>query len=81
MNKSLQRGLLVFVLIGGITLGFIYREQINTVTLEYWLTDAGVIAPLLLMGLYAVATVLFPAGVSNSIGGWRVIRTDLGNVL
>ena len=42
MYKKLQRGLLALILVGGIALAFVYREQIDARILEDWVAGAGV---------------------------------------
>ena len=70
MYKKLQRGLLALILVGGIALAFVYREQIDARILEDWVAGAGVAGPLLFMALYAIATVLFlPGSVLTLAGG------------
>src|SRR3990167_6816344 len=61
----------VFVfLIVGIVTAVTYRKQFNFAVLEGWLASAGVMAPLLFMGIYAISTVLFlPGAVLTIVGG------------
>ena len=60
----------VFVfLIVGIVTAVTYRKQFNFVALEGWLASAGVMAPLLFMGIYAISTVLFLPGAVLTIAG------------
>lgn len=80
MNKILHRGLLALVLVGAITLGFLYRDRIDAAVLESWLADAGVIAPLLFMALYAVATVLFLPGAVIALAGGALFGPVWGTI-
>ena len=60
----------VFVfLIVGIVTAVTYRKQFNFAALEGWLASAGVMAPLLFMGIYAISTVLFLPGAVLTIAG------------
>src|SRR4030067_2715335 len=62
--------IVVFVfLIAGIATAITYRKQLNVTALESWLADAGIMAPLLFMGIYAISTVLFLPGSVLTIAG------------
>lgn len=70
MSKTLLRWSLFLLLLSGIVLALIYREQFNAEALELWISDAGVAGPVLFMLLYAVATVFFlPGSVLTLAGG------------
>lgn len=60
---------LVAVLLTGIALAAVYREQFSATALQSWMHDAGVAAPLIFMALYAAATVLFLPGSLLTITG------------
>ncbi len=60
----------VFVfLIVGIVTAVAYRKQFNFAALEGWLASAGVMAPLLFIGIYAISTVLLIPGSVLTIAG------------
>ncbi len=62
--------IIVFVfLIAGIATAITYRKQFDVTTLQSWLADAGIMAPLLFMGIYAISTVLFLPGSVLTIAG------------
>ncbi|MBI5309017.1 MAG: TVP38/TMEM64 family protein [Planctomycetes bacterium] len=62
--------IIVFVfLIAGIATAITYRKQFDVTALESWLADAGIMAPLLFMGIYAISTVLFLPGSVLTIAG------------
>ena len=62
--------IIVFVfLIAGIATAVAYRKQFNFAALEGWLASAGVMAPLLFIGIYAISTVLFLPGAVLTIAG------------
>src|SRR3989304_8328646 len=56
-------------LIAGIATAVTYRKQFNFAALEGWLASAGVMAPLLFIGIYAISTVLLLPGVVLTIAG------------
>nr|VFJ58994.1 MAG: Uncharacterized membrane protein YdjX, TVP38/TMEM64 family, SNARE-associated domain [Candidatus Kentron sp. FM]VFJ62328.1 MAG: Uncharacterized membrane protein YdjX, TVP38/TMEM64 family, SNARE-associated domain [Candidatus Kentron sp. FM]VFK13243.1 MAG: Uncharacterized membrane protein YdjX, TVP38/TMEM64 family, SNARE-associated domain [Candidatus Kentron sp. FM] len=66
---STQRGALLLVSVAGITLAFLYREQLDAATLMGWITGAGAIGPLLFVALYGVATVFFVPGAMLTLAG------------
>ena len=62
--------IIVFVfLIAGIATAITYRKHFNVTALESWLADAGIMAPLLFMGIYAISTVLLMPGSVLTIAG------------
>ena len=70
MNKAVMRILLFLVLSAAIALGFTYREHLDVAVLEAWVAGVGTSGPLLFIGLYALATVLFlPGSVLTLAGG------------
>jgi uncharacterized membrane protein YdjX (TVP38/TMEM64 family) len=70
MNKAIVRILLLLVLAAAIVLGVAYREHLDVAALEAWVAGTGAAAPLLFIGLYALATVLFlPGSVLTLAGG------------
>ncbi len=67
---KLTRFTLLAVLLAGIAMAAVYREQFSATALQSWMQDAGVAAPLIFMALYAAATVLFlPGSVLTITGG------------
>lgn len=61
---------LLILLVAGISLAIIYRDQFDAQTLEGWIDNAGVAGPLLFMLIYAVGTVFFlPGSVLTLAGG------------
>ncbi len=70
MNKGAVRVLLLAILAATIALAVTYRDRLDVAALEAWMGGAGVAAPLLFVGLYALATVLFlPGSVLTLAGG------------
>ncbi len=69
-TKFLVRIVLLLVLVAGISLGFIYREQLDINTLQQAVEQSGVWAPFVFILVYAVATVFFlPGSVLTLTGG------------
>ena len=70
MQNKLLRLALLAVLVTGITIAIIYRDQFDALALQNWIKDAGLLAPLLFMLIYALATVFFlPGSVLTLTGG------------
>lgn len=70
MSKTLGRLLLAILLTGAMALAYRYRGQLDGATLEAWVAAAGAAGPLLFIGLYALAAVLFlPGSVVTLAGG------------
>lgn len=70
MSRYLPRFLLASIILGGIVLAWVFRDYLNTDTLQAWLTGAGIAAPVVFMALYAIGTVLFlPGSLLTLIGG------------
>ncbi len=70
MNSRWLRWLLFVPLAAGITVAFIYRDQIDVATLQHQIEQAGAAGPLLFMAVYALATLLFlPGSVLTLAGG------------
>lgn len=68
-NQLIRLALLIAVAVG-ITFAIIYRDQFDAVALETWVNEAGVLAPIVFMLIYAAATVLFlPGSVITLVGG------------
>lgn len=88
MNRGVVRALSLLALAGAIALAFAYRDHLDAAALEAWVAEAGAAAPLLFIGLYALATVLFlPGSVLTLAGGalfgpvWGTVYNLLGATL
>lgn len=77
-NNRLIRILLLLGLVTGIVLAVIYRDRFDGAALEPWIRDAGAIAPLLFMLVYALATVLFLPGSVLTLAGGALFGPVLG---
>ncbi|MFY9973504.1 MAG: TVP38/TMEM64 family protein [Chromatiaceae bacterium] len=69
MSQRLARVLGALALAGAIGLAFLYRDRLDIATLEAWVSAAGAAGPLLFIGLYAAATVLFLPGSLLTLAG------------
>ena len=70
MKNNLIRVILALVLITGITLVIMYRDQLDTTQLESWVKNAGAAAPILFMLIYVIGTVFFlPGSLLTLLGG------------
>ena len=77
-NSRLIRILLILGLLVGITLAILYRDRFDAVALEAWINDAGVLAPIVFMLIYALATVLFLPGSVITLAGGALFGPVLG---
>ena len=77
-NRRLMRFVLFLVLAVAVTLAIIYRNQFDAAALEAWVQDAGPVAPLLFMLVYALAAVLFLPGSVLTLTGGALFGPVLG---
>jgi uncharacterized membrane protein YdjX (TVP38/TMEM64 family)/rhodanese-related sulfurtransferase len=79
MNRNqLIRLLLLLVVAAGITFAVIYRDQFDAAALETWISEAGLLAPIVFMLIYALATVLFLPGSVITLAGGALFGPVLG---
>jgi uncharacterized membrane protein YdjX (TVP38/TMEM64 family)/rhodanese-related sulfurtransferase len=79
MNSSrLVRLLLILGLLVSIALAIVYRDRFDTAALEVWINDAGVLAPVIFILIYALATVLFLPGSVITLAGGALFGPVLG---
>lgn len=78
MKNNLSRILLLAVIIAGISLAVIYRGQLDVVALERWIENKGIVAPLLFMAIYVIATVVFFPGSALTLVGGALFGPVLG---
>ena len=70
MKNLILRISLVLILIVGIATVIVYRDQLDAAVLESWISDAGVLGPLVFMLIYIVGTIFFfPGSVLTLAGG------------
>ena len=80
-NNRLIRILLVLGLIVSVSVAIIYRDHFDSVALEAWINDAGVLAPIVFILIYALATVLFLPGSVITLAGGALFGPVLGSFL
>jgi uncharacterized membrane protein YdjX (TVP38/TMEM64 family) len=69
MTPRLLRTLGALLLVGAVTIALLYREHLDVAALESRVSGAGAAAPLIFVGLYAAATVLFLPGAVLTLAG------------
>lgn len=69
MNKTGVRWVLGLALVAVIAFALAWRDRFDTAALQAWVEGAGAVGPVLFMGLYAVATVLFLPGAVITLAG------------
>ena len=79
-NNRLMRIVLFLGLLVAVTLAIVYRDQFDAAALEAWVRDAGPVAPLLFMLIYAVAAVLFLPGSFLTLAGGALFGPVLGTI-
>lgn len=79
-NNHFMRIALFVGLVAAITLAVIYRDQFDGAALEAWVHDAGPVAPLLFILIYALAAVLFLPGSVLTLAGGALFGPVLGTV-
>lgn len=67
--KWIRYGLFL-LLLAGITLAIVYRDQINVAAMQEWVQGAGAAGPIVFMLIYAIGTVFFfPGSIMTPVGG------------
>lgn len=70
MKTTTIKLLLALILLAGIAIVVMYREQLNAEALEQWIQNAGGAAPILFMLIYALGAVFFlPGSLLTLLGG------------
>jgi uncharacterized membrane protein YdjX (TVP38/TMEM64 family) len=79
MNSNrLIRWLLILGLAICIGFAIVYRDYFDAAALEVWIKDAGVLAPIVFMLIYALVTVLFLPGSVITLAGGALFGPVLG---
>lgn len=69
-KNKLLRLLLFIILLSGIAIAVYYRERFDVQALQSWVDNAGIVAPIVFMLVYIVATIFFlPGSVLTLAGG------------
>ncbi len=70
MNRTLARLFAALLLAVAVALALVYRDRLDAAALTAWVSGAGAAGPLVFIGIYALATVLFlPGSVLTLAGG------------
>ena len=77
MNKIVRIGVML-LLLAGIAVAVIYRDQFDAAALEAWVTDAGNAGPIVFMLIYIVGTVFFLPGSVLTLAGGALFGPVLG---
>ncbi len=78
MKTNIVRWLLLAVVMTGIAVAFMYRDQLDAAALERWVQEAGLAGPLVFMLIYAIATVFFLPGSVLTLAGGALFGPVLG---
>ena len=80
MTATARRVLLLCVLLAGIGAAFYWRDRLSTEVLSAWISQLGVLAPLVFIACYAVATVFFLPGLLFTLAGGVLFGPLYGTV-
>jgi len=81
-NKSVLLRLLVLAVVAwAIALVTLNRDNLNPDVLDAWLSDFGIWAPVVYVGLYALGTVVFAPGSLFALAGGAMFGPVLGTLL
>lgn len=75
---KLLRIITLLLLIAGIAVAIIYRDQLDSAELESWVKNAGALGPLLFMLIYIIGTVFFFPGSVLTLAGGALFGPVLG---
>ncbi|MFV1984193.1 MAG: VTT domain-containing protein [Thiohalomonadales bacterium] len=80
MKTKLTRLLILILIVTGITLVIMYRDQLDATALEHWVKNAGAAGPVVFMLLYAIGTILFFPGSVLTLAGGAIFGPILGTL-
>lgn len=78
-NNYIRFVILLFIVAGIFVIG-IYRDQLDILTIQTWVEDAGSAAPLFFMATYIVGTVFFFPGAILTLLGGALFGPVLGTI-
>lgn len=83
MNRKsvLPRLLVLAAVAGAIALVTLNRDKLDPDVLDAWLSDFGIWAPLVYVGIYALGTVMFAPGSLFALAGGAMFGPVLGTIL
>jgi uncharacterized membrane protein YdjX (TVP38/TMEM64 family)/rhodanese-related sulfurtransferase len=76
--KNFLRIFVLLLLVAGIAVVIIYRDQLDAAALETWVKDAGRAGPVLFMLIYTIGTVFFLPGSVLTLAGGALFGPVLG---
>ena len=79
-NNRLMRIILFLGMLTAVTLAIVYRDQFDAAALETWVHEAGPVAPLLFILMYALAATLFIPGTVFTLAGGALFGPVLGTL-
>lgn len=80
MTPAVQRALLLCLLLTGIGAAFVWRDHLSSAAIAAWFGQLGMLAPLVFIACYAVATVLFLPGVLFTLAGGALFGPVYGTL-
>ena len=78
--KMVARAALLAVLIASIAFALAHRDGLNTAALEAWVQRAGIWGPVIFVGVYVAATLLFLPGALLTLAGGALFGPVLGTL-
>ncbi len=78
MKAKRARVAVFLLLVAAIAIAVSYRDRFDAAAIEGWVRDAGVLAPLLFMAVYALGAVLFLPGTVLTLAGGALFGPVLG---
>ncbi len=80
MRSTTRRVVLLCVLLAGIGAALYWRDRLSTAVLTAWVSQLGVLAPLVFIAGYAIATVLFLPGLLFTLAGGALFGPVYGTL-
>jgi len=80
MTPTTRRVVLLCVLLAGIGAAFYWRERLSIELLTDWVSQLGVLAPLVFIACYAIATVFFLPGLLFTLAGGALFGPVYGTL-
>ncbi len=81
MKNKILRLFMLLIIIAGIGMAIVYRDQLDATALEEWVRGAGAAAPAAFMLIYIVGTVVFFPGAVLTLAGGALFGPVLGTFL
>lgn len=78
MKNKMARWIVLAVVVVGIVVAYMNRDQFDSAALEQWVQGAGLAGPLVFMAIYAIATVFFLPGSVLTLAGGALFGPVLG---